>query len=95
MLAAIRGERLQLHSMGQLGAAQKILIAVGHGPEFFVRPIFLNIGFYQGRILLNHLHLGRFLRNDAADHLVERCRRLLRRSREWHRCQCQNHPKSL
>jgi hypothetical protein len=70
-LAAVAGERHDIHALGKLGATQEILVAIRHGPQLAVRAQLLNIGFHQRRVLAQHLHLCVFLRRDLAHHLVQ------------------------
>src|SRR6266566_6860104 len=54
-LAVGVGQGNQGHALGKIRAAKKVFVARGHGPEFFVRPLVLNVGLDQRRVLADLL----------------------------------------
>ena len=66
------GEGNQLDAVFQLGAAEEILVPVGHGAQSLVRRQQLDVGLHHGRVTANQLHFFYLLRDDPVEHLVER-----------------------
>src|SRR5437870_3932481 len=69
----------QGHALGKIRAAKKVFVARRHGPEVFVRPLVLNVGFDHRRVLADLLDDARSEEHtselQSRGHLV--CRLLL------------------
>ena len=89
-------QRLELHALRELSAAEKILVAIRHGAPCLSRAEYLDVGFHDWGILAKRLHFRLFLRHDLVHHLRQGDL-LLASRRKWDRTQhqCQRHGQDL
>ena len=59
----------QGHALGKIRAAKKVFVARRHGPEVFVRPLVLNVGFDHRRVLADLLDDAVLVGDHPVDHI--------------------------
>ncbi len=74
--ACAADQRFEFHALRQLGAPEKIRVAVRHRAHTLIRAKILDVRLHQRRVLAKKLHFRLLLRHNFV-HYLALCRRLL------------------